>query len=213
MTMAFVDWRMHGSEITNCNCATGCPCQFNALPTHGDCRAYVFMQIDRGHFGQTKLDGVRWGALFAWPGPIHLGNGEAMVVIDENTTPEQRAAIETVASGKETEPGSLITQVFSTTLTKGHPTQVKPIDLTIDETAGTARVRVAGLIDMSCEPIKNPVTGAPHRARVTLPKGFEYTEAEYISGTGKATGPIELDFARTHAHIAKLHWSQNGVVR
>ena len=80
----------------------------------------MFFQIDTGHFGQTKLDGVRWGALFAWPGPIHLGNGEIMVVIDDKTTPEQPVRRSgQLASTEEAEPGSLITQVFSTTLTKG----------------------------------------------------------------------------------------------
>ncbi|MGA7790694.1 MAG: DUF1326 domain-containing protein, partial [Xanthobacteraceae bacterium] len=29
----------------NCNCAYGCPCQFNALPTHGNCEAVAGMQI------------------------------------------------------------------------------------------------------------------------------------------------------------------------
>jgi hypothetical protein len=211
--MAYVDWRMQGTEIVNCNCAVGCPCQFNALPTNGNCRAYVFFQIDKGRFGKTSLDGLRWGALFAWPGAIHEGNGTAMVVIEARANAEQRAAIETVAQGKETAPGSLITQVFSTTLTSGHPTQYKPIDLTIDEKAGTAHVRVDGLLDASAEPIKNPMTGAAHRARVTLATGFEYTEAEYVAGTGKATGPIALDFLATHAHIAKINWSQNGVIR
>ena len=211
--MAFIDWRMQGAQITNCNCATGCPCQFNALPTHGHCRAYAFYHIDKGHFGKTRLDGVRWGALFAWPGPIHLGKGEAMVVIDDKATSEQRTAIETVASGKETEPGSSITQVFSTTLVKGHPTQVRPIELKIDIDGGTAQVKVPGLLEMNSEPIKNPVTGAVHRVRVSLPTGFEYTEAEYICGSGKATGPIPLDFAGTHAHVSTIHWSQNGVVR
>ena len=95
----------------------------------------------------------------------------------------------------------------------GQTTQYKPIELTIDEKAGTAHVRVAGLIEASAQPIKNPVTGRDHRARVALPKGFEYAEAEYVAGTAKATGPIELDLLATHAHIAKINWSQNGVVR
>lgn len=211
--MAFVDWRMQGVQISNCNCNIGCPCQFNVLPTHGNCRAYVFIQIDKGHFGKTKLDGIRWGGLFAWPGPIHLGNGTAMVVVDEKATADQRAAIETIAQGKETEPGSLITQVFSTTLTSVHPTQQKPIELKIDEQSGTAKIKVPGLVDASAEPIKNPITGAPHRVRVTLPTGFEYSEAEFLTGSGKATGPIPLDFQATHAHIAKVNWTQNGVVR
>jgi hypothetical protein len=210
--MAFVDWRMNGIQISNCNCATGCPCQFNALPTHGNCRAYVFFQIDSGHFGKTRLDGLRWGGLFAWPGPIHLGDGTAMAVIDERANADQRAALEAIAQGRETEPGSLITQVFSTTITKGLPTQFKPIELAIDEKAGTAHVRVPGLIEGSAEPIRNPVTGEPHRARVMLPTGFEYREAEYVMGTAKATGEIPLDFETTHAHIAKADWGTRGVL-
>jgi hypothetical protein len=44
--MAYVDWKMQGIQISHCNCAVGCPCQFNALPTHGRCEAYVFAQIE-----------------------------------------------------------------------------------------------------------------------------------------------------------------------
>ena len=211
--MAYVDWNMQGIQISNCNCNVGCPCQFNALPSHGNCRAYVFVQIDKGHFGDVPLDGLRWGAFFSWPGLIHLGNGTAMAIIDERANAKQRAAIEAVVQGKETDPGSLITQVFSTTLTSGHPTQFKPIELKIDLKAGTAKIRVPDLIDASAEPIKNPMTGAAHRARVTLPTGFEYAEAEFVTGTGKTSGPIKLDFKGTHAHIAKVNWGTHGVAR
>jgi hypothetical protein len=34
-----VKWRIKGREFVNCNCSYGCPCQFNAPPTHGNCRA------------------------------------------------------------------------------------------------------------------------------------------------------------------------------
>jgi len=211
--MAFVEWRWKGVQISNCNCNVGCPCQFNALPSHGNCRAYMFGQIDQGTFGKTKLDGLRFGGLFAWPGPIHMGNGEAMPVIDERADKDQRAAIEAVLMGKETEPGSLITQVFSTTLVKAHPTQYKKIDLKIDQKAGTASIRIPGVLDASAEPIKNPMTGAAHRAKVVLPTGFEYEEAEFVTGTGKSQGPIKLDFSATHAHIAKMNWGTHGVAR
>jgi hypothetical protein len=173
----------------------------------------MFGQIDQGTFGKTRLDGLRFGGLFAWPGPIHMGNGEAMPVIDERADKDQRAAIEAILMGKETEPGSLVTQVFSTTLVKAHPTQYKAIDLKIDEKAGTASISIPGILDASAEPIKNPMTGAPHRARLTLPTGFEYQEAEFVTGTGKSQGPIKLDFTATHAHIAKMNWSTRGVVR
>ncbi len=27
-----IEWILTGREFANCNCAHGCPCQFNALP-------------------------------------------------------------------------------------------------------------------------------------------------------------------------------------
>jgi hypothetical protein len=211
--MAFVEWNIHGTQLSHCNCDVGCPCQFNALPTHGNCRAYMFMQIDRGRFGDTPLDGLRWGGLFSWPGPIHQGNGTAMVVIDERANEAQRAAIEAIAQGRETEPGALITQVFAAMLGTVLPTQFRPIELSIDPQAGTARVRVDGLLEGAAEPIRNPVTGAAHRARVALAKGFEYTEAEFVTGSASTTGtPIALDFTGTHAHLARVDWGPRGLI-
>jgi hypothetical protein len=118
-----------------------------------------------------------------------------------------------VSHGKETEPGTLIWQVFSATVTRLLPTIYKPIDLAIDYQARTAQVRVPGLVDGQAESIRNPVTGAPHQVKVTMPTGFEFTESEVVSGKSKASGPIELDFNGSHAHLARIHWSDRGVVR
>ena len=55
----------------NCNCDFGCPCQFNTLPTHGDCRAMTAVKIDKGHFGEVDLSGLAFCGMFTWPGAIH----------------------------------------------------------------------------------------------------------------------------------------------
>ena len=54
-------WEIKAKELTNCNCAYGCPCQFNALPTKGYCEAAVTVEIEEGHYGDVKLDGLRMG--------------------------------------------------------------------------------------------------------------------------------------------------------
>ena len=95
--MTMIDWRIQGVEIGICNCSWGCPCQFNALPTLGHCSAGAAIHVEHGHFGSTSLDGVNFGGLFKWPGPIHEGSGEAQPLIDERATPEQRNAILTIA--------------------------------------------------------------------------------------------------------------------
>jgi len=212
--MKLVEWSIQGVEFGNCNCDFGCPCQFNALPTHGDCRAHTFVQIEKGRFGDVPLDGLRWGILASWPGPIHLGSGTFQTIVDERANPKQRTALEAISHGRETEPGKLIWQVFSTTVTKVLPTLFKPIDLAIDVKARTARVKVPGVAEFSAASIKNPMTGGDHQVRVTLPAGFEFTEAEFVSGKGRATSePIMLEFDGTHAHLARIHWGTHGVVR
>jgi hypothetical protein len=210
--MAFVEWEIEGVEYGHCNCNFGCPCQFNALPSHGNCRAHSFFRIDRGHFGDVRLDGLAYGFLGMWPGPIHLGDGTYVAVLDARADAKQRAALEAIALGRETDPGVLITQVFSTTIARVLPALVKPIELAIDLENVRASVRVPGLIEAEAHPIPNPVTGAPHRVRVQLPAGMEFTEAEFATGTCRTQGPIELTFDETHAHIARIHWSTHGVV-
>ena len=210
--MAYVDWRIRGPEILNCNCDWGCPCQFNALPTQGHCRALAAMRIDDGHFGDVSLSGLKWAAMFAWPQAIHLGHGEAYIVIDESADEAQRQALLTILSGGETEPGATIFNVFATTFDKVHDPAFLPIEFEADIERRTARVSVRNLALTAIEPIRNPVTGAEHRARVVMPEGFEYHEAEYASGDTQTNGPIGLTIKAKHAHLAMVEMTAAGVV-
>jgi hypothetical protein len=208
-----VTWMLKGRDFAHCNCAYGCPCQFNALPTHGDCRAVVGIAIDQGHHGNTKLDGLRFAGVFRWPGPIHEGHGEAVPIVDERATSAQRDALLRIMSGQDTEPGATFFQVYGSTLEKVHEPIFAKIDLDIDVDARRARFVVPGVIEARGEPIVNPVTKEQHRARLDMPDGFEFTIAEVGRGWAKTAGAIELDLADSHAHFAELHIAGTGVVR
>jgi hypothetical protein len=93
------------------------------------------------------------------------------------------------------------------------PTLSKPIHLTIDYSGRSAQLNVPGLLEGKAESIRNPVTGAAHPVRVTMPTGFEFTESEVLSGKSKSTGAIEFNLDGSHAHLARIHWSMRGVVR
>jgi hypothetical protein len=99
-TPAKTPWRIAGEEFGGCNCAWGCPCQFNALPTHGRCEGLVGYQILEGHFGATPLDGVHYARILWWPGAIHEGNGTRQLIIDAQATPAQREALIALDSGR-----------------------------------------------------------------------------------------------------------------
>jgi hypothetical protein len=211
--MSLTEWEMEGVEVANCSCDCGCPCQFNSLPTHGHCHAHTFVHVDRGRYGDVRLDGLNWGMLAAWPGPIHMGNGTFRAIVDERADARQRAALEAIAQGRDTEPGSLVWQVFATTVTNLLPTIYARIELSIDVDERVAAWTVPAIGESTAAPIRNKKTGAAQRARVTLPAGFEFTEAEFAAGTTKVSGDIPLDFNQTHAHLARVHWSRHGVVR
>lgn len=211
--MAFVDWSIKGPEFAACNCNWGCPCQFNSLPSNGNCRALLGLRIDEGHFGDLSLDGLKVAAVFAWPGAVHEGRGEAQLIIDERATPEQRDAIEKIFRGKETEPFSTFFSVYAAMTETFHETIMRPIEIETDMEERTGRLFVAGVLEGTVEPIRNPVTGNPHRAKVVLPHGFEYSEAEYASSNWKTSGIIANDLTKRHAHLAFLHVGTNGVIR
>lgn len=208
-----IDWMIRGPEIATCNCAYGCPCQFNALPTDGKCTASVAMRIDKGHFGDVRLDGLHWAGIFAWPGPIHEGHGQAQPIVDERADAKQRDAVLTIMSGQESQPGATYFQVFSSMIDKVHDPLFKPIAFTADIDKATGHFKVDGVVDSKAEPIRNPVTGEPHRPKVSLRAGFEFLAAEFASSTTKTQGAIALDWAGRHAHLTMIHITGEGLVR
>jgi hypothetical protein len=207
-----VEWDVKATELANCNCSYGCPCQFNALPTHGHCRAVVGFQIETGHFGEVILDGLRGVGLYRWPGPVHEGNGIMQLIVDERADAAQRDALLRIMTGQETEHMATMWWVYAAMAPNRLEPLFKPIEIEIDVDRRRGRYAVAGVVEVTAEPIRNPVTGAEHRARIDLPHGFEYRLAEIGSGTTRATGDIELDLAGTYAQFAHIHLSNTGVV-
>lgn len=49
-------WHLCGLYLDSCNCDWGCPCQFNARPTHGSCEGLFGIHIKDGNYGNVKLD-------------------------------------------------------------------------------------------------------------------------------------------------------------
>lgn len=207
-----VEWVIKAKEFANCNCVYACPCQFNALPTGGSCRAVAGFQIDKGHFGKVKLDGLRAAGLYTWPKAVHEGNGTMQLVIDEHADDKQRDALEKIMTGKETKDMATMWWIYAAMSPKKLKTLYKKIDFEVDVKGRQARLVIPGIVEATGEPIRNPVTGAEHRVRIDLPNGFEYRIAEIGSGTTKAIGDIKLDLKDSYGQFANIHLGNAGVV-
>ena len=210
--MAYTDWSIEGPEYVNCNCAWGCPCQFNALPTHGDCRAVAAVDIEEGRHGDTDLAGLRIAMIVSWPGPIHEGRGQVVPIVDERADDAQREALLRIMSGLDTVEGATFFQVFSTTFETVHDPVFAPIELELDVDGRSARLAIPGWIDARGEPIVNPFSGEEHQARINLPHGFEYDTCEVGRGWATTQGPVAIELADSHAQFARLHITESGVV-
>lgn len=206
-------WEIHGYELANCNCDTGCPCQFMSLPTKGSCEAAAMFIIESGRYGDVDLAGTKVAQVYQWPGPVHEGNGTMQTIIDESATPEQRRALETITTGGDTRDMATFWWVYSAMSPNKLETLYKPFDVTMDFEARTGSASVPDVFDTVWEPLTNPVTGAEHRARINLPHGFEYRFAEVAKGTTTTRGAITLSGTNaSHAHFCQLHMNNSGVI-
>jgi hypothetical protein len=208
--MAETNWRLEGEWIKNCNCAFGCPCDFNARPTNGECRGLVGMRIAKGHFNEVQLDGLTFVVTVAFPGPLHEGNGQAQPIIEDRASPEQRDALFNILSGKNSAEGTLF-NIFSLIVTTMHDPIFAPVTFQFDKDARTAHLSIPGVLETDVEPIKNPVTGAPHRIKVVMPEGFEHIEGEVAAANIQSTGAIKFETKGTHSTRAHVVQTPQGV--
>ena len=208
--MAQADWRLEGEWIKNCNCAFGCPCDFNARPTNGKCEGLLGMRITKGHFNSTTLDGLSFFVVVSFPGPLHEGNGQAQPIIEQRASAAQREALFNIMSGKNSAEGTLF-QIFSLIVSKMHDPVFAPVTFSFDKVGRTARLVIPGVLETEVEPIKNPVTGAPHRIQVVMPDGFEHRVGEVASSNIRSSGAIKFETRGGHSTLATVVQTPEGV--
>ena len=206
-----IDWKIKGRQFGNCNCNYGCPCQFNAPPTDNYCHGMGAFLIDEGFFDKVDLAGVKAVSMMKFPGPIHEGDGEMQIILDSNSSSDQRNAIQSIIYGEETEPMATAFSMYVSMMKKIYDPLIKSIELDINIETRICNLKAEDIITTKTEPIKNPITGEEHRARINLPNGMEFKEAEMGSGTTVANAAFETNFKGTYVQIARLNLTPKGI--
>ena len=134
--------------------------------------------------------------------PTYRNCHQVVPIVDVKASPEQRDALLRTLSDLDTEPEATLFQEFSATFdTITTPSCPKSTLTSTRERRGSAcrdGSRPTG------EPLRNPVTGEEHRARIHLPNGFEYDVCEVGSGTARTQGPVALVIEVSHAQFARF---------
>lgn len=209
--MAYVDWMIKTRQIGTCNCNYGCPCEFNAPPTRGYCEGSMALEITEGHYADVRLDGLRVAGIYRWPGALHEGGGTWWSIIDRRASEAQVEALATILGGKEQAPTTGFA-IYASTVEHEPEPMMADIEFEFDLDRAEGRFRVTGVVDAYVEPIRNPVTGAPYRAAIKLPGGFEFREAEMASSRFTTQGELVMSEQGCYGLLTFVTYGPEGII-
>ena len=196
------DWRLRGTILVACNCDYGCPCNFNAPPTKGNCEGGWTWSVDEGQYGDTRLDGLAFSVHVRWPGAIHEGGGKSVVLFDERADESQRAAIETLVGGDAGGPWGVLGWTWE--VVDGP----RPVRYELELAGERSRVRAGDTLEIEFEPISNPVTGAEVHPGAVLPEGIVFKQGSFARTRRFALrGGVEYDHSGQYAAFAPFEYS------
>lgn len=167
-------WHMKMDYVETCNCDFGCPCNFSGFPTYGFCRALTLYHIREGNYGDVRLDNLDVVYAASWPKAIHEGNGTMQLFITNKASAEQREALVNIFSGKAGGEGPYV--IFASTLK--YMLEPQFVEVKSKVYGKKSSFSVPGIIDVSLESFKNPVTGAEQDTKIQLPNGFIFKLAD-----------------------------------
>ncbi len=90
------NWRIMGKGISTDNCSIGCPCVLGEPPTHGRCQYTGILLIEKGYYGNVKLDNLKIAVGGAFGRSKEMGKEETDFVtyyIDTAATKDQKDAL------------------------------------------------------------------------------------------------------------------------
>jgi hypothetical protein len=166
------NWKLRGVVLISCNCDYGCPCNFNALPSHGKCEGGWTWHVEHGSFDDIALDGVNFSVYANWPGAIHEGNGEALVLVDVRANDRQRDAVATLVRGNVGGPWGILAWTWP----KVHGPLYVPYEIQLNGIG--SRMTAGNVVELESTLIKNPVNGKEAHPRIVLPEGIIVKEAD-----------------------------------
>jgi hypothetical protein len=89
-----------GTLIEACSCNVLCPCWIGEDPDLGDCRTFLSFRIEEGRIKGVDVSGLSVVIVAYIPGNILAGNWDAVVVVDQLATEEQRELLLGAFSGQ-----------------------------------------------------------------------------------------------------------------
>lgn len=194
-------WNLKGTLLIACNCDYGCPCNFNALPSHGDCEGQWLWHVDQGHLDDVSLDGITFTVTADWPGAIHEGGGKAVSLLDERADESQREAVARLVRGEEGGPWA----IFINTYDLDGP---RPAPFELELNGFQSKAKVGDVMELELDTIRNPVTGDEVHPGAVLPEGLVCKEMSFgTTKTFRVDDGVSYEHSGKYSAVAPFEYS------
>ena len=198
-------YRVKLHHIECCNCSHGCNCQFSGMTDNGPCELMFGFQVIEGTYGNVSLDGVKFVVGGKYPGPIHEGNGDVVVFIDEKASEDQVNAIAGILTGQA---GGMPWEALAGTVGSLEGPIMAPIEMTVD--GNRSGFRIPGVVEMQQTPIKDVVSGNEKEIHIVYPKGGFLWNDGNICTTSEMRinqGKVAFEHPGHYAAYAVANWT------
>jgi hypothetical protein len=194
-------FQLNGDVLIACNCDFGCPCNFNARPSRGNCEGGWIWMIGQGHVDDVPLDGLGLALFADWPGAIHEGGGKAAGYLDDRADAAQRGALTRVLRGELGGPWGL----FAKTYELAAP---QPAGFDVNLAGYQTRAAIGDVVQLELQTIRNPVTQAEVHPEVVLPEGLVVKRGTMAaSKVFRVRGGVEYDHSGQYAAFGPFAYS------
>lgn len=196
------DWQLDGTYFEACTCTGACPCLFGGDPTEKTCDALVAWHIQRGHFEDTRLDGLSLAMALHAPGNMTAGGWKVVVYVDDTADARQKDALVRIFGGQAGgHPAALAAFV-------GEVMAVESVPLAFTEDGRRLGVRIGDRGDARIEAIEGQGGGeariSGHPVAVSPGNDLVVANSQRVSHRGHG---IELDVSHRVAYYAPFQYA------
>jgi hypothetical protein len=156
--------------------------------------------VEEGTYDGADLGGITFTLVVNWPGAIHEGNGEGLLLVDERADERQREAIHLLVKGEAGGPWGVLGWTWPTL----HGPEAVPYELELDGIR--SRVKGGDLFELEMEPIRNPVSGAEITPSVDLPQGIVFKHGDFGSSTRYRAPSLGIDHEGKYTSVGPFEY-------
>jgi hypothetical protein len=181
-------WHIKGSYYENCSCTNTCPCTWSSMQvpaTNDYCRANLAFKISDGVINDVNMNDVIFVILVDSPPLMADGNWKVGIVVNEDVSDEQMAALETLMSGEIGGPPAMLGDLIGEMLgMERHP-------VSISHEGNDFQIQIGTSFDYSATIITNPMTEEPVKlVGMMHPAGSELKIANVHKSKGSIMGIV-----------------------